>query len=293
MLEVCNKNDHPLRAGAGAEFFMEYGHRFEEITKVPYDYFSFLVEMQGIKTQPIISRVEIMGRLFSKELVDKPNFNMNLGMYQHFDLFDSDTIRQEKPYLFLPCSVPYKLGTPASVGAGAMFRYVPARDLNFDGYLHLNAVIIAGTLTDFYRDYHRNYNWGSGFSVKAGLNWALQSDKVSVKLTNQLYRIYTWNGVEYPLDWSETHTEMPPDVMGDKSNAIFNHFEAVVNYNIWQKFYITAGIDLYHRSTHYFGYEITLPRPHQTTLPQPGKVITNPIIRSDQLALRLMLKYKF
>ena len=285
MLAVRNKDDKPTRAGVAAELNIEYGNRFEESTKVPYDYFSFLVEMEAMKTQPIINRVEIMGRLFSQEVIDRKDLNVNLGFYQHFDLFDSDTIRQEKPSLFLPCSVPYKLGTPASFGGGAMFRYVPAPLLHFDGFLHLNAVLIAGTLTDFYRDYHRNYNWGSGFSLKAGINWALPNDRVSVKITDQLYRIYTWRGIDYPGKWSLTHEEMPPDVLGDKSNAIFNHFETVVNCKLWKKLYLTAGLDLYHRSTHYFGYIVKLP--------DTGKVLTNPIVRSNQLALRLMLKYKF
>lgn len=74
-----------------------------------------------------------------------------------------------------------------------MFRYAPTKLMSFDGYLHFNGVILAGVLTDFYRDYHRNYNWGSGFSVKAGLNWALSDDRISVKIANQFYKIYTWS----------------------------------------------------------------------------------------------------
>lgn len=285
MLAMRNKNNRSTRAGAAAELNVEYGNRFEETTKVPYDYFSFLLEVQGMKTQPIINRVEIMGRLFSQEVIDRKDLNVNLGFYQHFDFFDSDSIRQEKPSRVLPCLVPYKLGTPASFGGGAMFRYVPAPALCFDGFLHLNAVVIAGTLTDFYRDYNRNYNWGSGFSIKAGLNWALPNDKVSVKLINHLYRLYTWRGIDYPGNWSMTNQEMPPDMLGDKSNAIFDHFGAVLNYKIWKKLYLTASVDLYHRSTHYFGYVIKLS--------DTGKILTNPTIRSNQIALRLMFKYKF
>lgn len=104
------ENDEGSRAGAVAEINIEYGDKFTETTKAPYDYFSFLMELQGIKSQPLLSRVEIMGRLLSKEILDKQNLNLNVGLYQHFDYFDSDTIRPERSVLYFPCSVPYKMG---------------------------------------------------------------------------------------------------------------------------------------------------------------------------------------
>ncbi|MDE6341851.1 MAG: DUF3943 domain-containing protein, partial [Muribaculaceae bacterium] len=113
------------RIGAAAQINIEYGDRFEETTKVPYDYFSFLLEIQAMKTQPLISRIEIMGRLLSKELIDEQRFNLNAGLYQHFDYFDSDTIRSVRKDEIIPEIVPYKLGTPASVGGGMMARYIP------------------------------------------------------------------------------------------------------------------------------------------------------------------------
>ena len=86
--------DEGTRTGVSAEINIEYGDKFEEETKAPYDYFSFLMEIQGIKTQPLLSRVEIIGRLLAKEVVNKNNFKASVGMYQHFDFFDSDTIKR-------------------------------------------------------------------------------------------------------------------------------------------------------------------------------------------------------
>ncbi len=128
------KNDEGKRAGVAAEIRIEYGDRFACSGKTPYDYFTFLMELQAIKTQPLLSRVEITGRLLSKELYDRRNLNLSVGMYQHFDYFDSDTIRAERntTHLF-PCTVPYKLGTPASIGAGSMVRYKPIPSMTIDG----------------------------------------------------------------------------------------------------------------------------------------------------------------
>lgn len=276
------ENDEGSRAGAAAEINIEYGDRFAETTKAPYGYFSFLMELQGIKSQPLLSRVEIMGRLLSKEVLDRKNVSLNVGLYQHFDYFDSDTIRPERNALYFPCSVPYKMGTPASVGGGAMFRYVPSKLMSLDGYVHLNGVILAGVLTDFYRDYHRNYNWGSGFSVKAGLNWGLADDRLSVRIADQFYRIYTWNGYDVNYDWSLTPEGKPVDVQGDASNSSFNHLEASVNYRLWKRLYLTGGIDYYSRRTQYNGMLI---RFNNTS-------VSNPIVHSKQLGFHLMLTYK-
>ena len=276
------ENDEGSRAGAVAEINIDYGDRFAESTKAPYDYFSFLMELQGIKSQPLLSRVEIIGRLLSKEIVKKKDMDLNVGLYQHFDFFDSDTIRPERNAAYFPCSVPYKMGSPNSIGGGAMFRYAPTKLMSFDGYLYLNGVILAGVLTDFYRDYHRNYNWGSGFSVKAGLNWALSDDRISVKIANQFYKIYTWSGYDANYDWSLTPEGEPVDVHGDASHSLFNHLEASVNYRLWKRLFLTSGIDFYLRRTEYTDMSI---RMGNTT-------ISSPIVRSKQLGFHLMLTYK-
>ena len=154
-------NDEGAHAGACAEIKLEYGDKYEENTREPYDYFSFLMELQAMKSQPVLSRVEIMGRLLSKEIFTHRHGNLNVGLYQHFDFFDSDTIRPERDgSKLIPCAVPYKLASPASLGGGAIARYVPSPSVNFEGFVHINALILGGVLTDFYRDYHRNYNWG-------------------------------------------------------------------------------------------------------------------------------------
>lgn len=269
------------RAGVAAEINVEYGDRYAETTKAPYDYFSFLMAFQAIKSQPLLSRLEIMGRLLSKEIVDEDNFNVNIGLYQHFDYFDSDTIRPEKNAYTFPCSVPYKLGAPASVGVGAMFRYVPSKSVSWDGYVHFNGIILAGVLTDFYRDYNRNYNWGSGLSVKAGMDLAL-GGRVSLRLANQHYQIYTWNGYDAEFNWSLTPDGKPVNVQGDASHSSFNHFEAFVNYRLFKRLYLTGGADLYTRRTKYNGMRIKM----------GNAEIGTPIIDSKQLGLHLMFAYR-
>jgi hypothetical protein len=275
--------DEGKRAGAAAEINIEYGDKFVDETKAPYDYFSFLMEVQGIKTQPLLSRVEIIGRLLSTEIVDKKKFKASVGMYQHFDFFDSDTIKRSNPQRspLFPCVVPYKLGAPASVGAGAVAQYTPSKEYVFDGYVHANGLILAGILTDFYRDYHRDYNWGSGFSVKAGINASLFKNRLNINMANQFYKIYTWIGYDPNVDWSTTPDGKPIDIQGDRSRSTFNHLNATLKYRLMKKIALSTGVDFYWRSTYY----------NDLLLRDGGALVSYPTVYSKQIGTHLMLTY--
>lgn len=280
--------------GPAAEINIEYGDRFENSTRIPYDYFSFLIELQAIRTQPILGRMEIMGRLLSKEIIDKEHFNMNVGLYQHFDFFDSDTIRPPEKKELIPEIVPYKLGVPASVGGGMMVRFIPNQKTSLDGFLHLNAVLLAGVSTDFYRDYHRNYSWGSGFSVKAGLNWALSNDKWSVKIANQFYWTRTKNNFGASDYWmiSPSGNSIELDG-GDSGTTLFNHLEASVNYRLHKNLYLTAGMDFYSRNTRYSDLIMKVTDNPRNPDSFPNYIVGFPVWESKQIGAHLMLTYKF
>ena len=179
-LLAFHNEDRLAKFGGIAQIDITYGDRFAS-SKTPYDYFSFHGELNLMPTQPLLSRIEIQGRLLSRELIDSRKYNLSLGMYQHFDFFDSDTISLQTPgNPFKPCNVPYKLGTPASIGGGLMFKYDNDPQWMVDAYTHLNGVILGGILSDYYRFYHRNYNWASGFSLKFGANLTLLEKIVSI-----------------------------------------------------------------------------------------------------------------
>ena len=276
-------NDEGGAVGIAAKVNIEYGDRFSHSSSTPYDYFSFLLEANFMKPQPLISRVEIIGRLLSHEIVENRKWHLSAGLYQHFDYFDSDTIKQRAPRqnMLWPCVVPYKLGTPASVGGGLCARFNPSRRLAIDGFLHANGVILGGVLTDFYRDYHRNYNWASGFSIKAGLNLVTARDRLNISITNQFYRLYTWKGYDMNYNWSTTPEGGPVDVQGDASHAIFNHLEAAVRYRLWRGLGLQLGLDFYRRHTHY----------ESVTVKVDNHIFYEPRVESKQIGCHLMFTY--
>lgn len=272
-------NDEGTKTGAVAEIDIEYGDKYVEQSKTPYDWFSFFMELQAVKTQPLLSRVEIVGRLLSKEVLDRQNLNLSVGVYQHFDFFDSDTIKwNDNPSRLSPCVVPYKFGTPASLGVGAVARYQPIKSVVLNGFAHANAVILGGILTDFYRVYHRNYNWGSGFSIKAGLDCSFFDDKLLLGIREHHYKLYTWKGYDPNYDWSLTPNGKPVNVLGDGSNSSFNHFEVQLGYKVAKRLHLTGEFGLFKRHTNYSDLVV-----EQTHYPR---------IESKQIDLELTLTCK-
>ena len=154
--------------------------------------------------------------------------------------------------------------------------------------MHLNVVPLAGVLTDFYREYHRNYSWGMGYSVKAGLNWALANDKFSVKVANQFYKIITKNNFDSNFIWHSAPGLEIEIEGGDRGNSSFNHLEGAVNYKLHNNIYITGGIDYYIRTTWYDNMKILWKHPNNRNSTE-----CYPCVQSKQLGTHLMLTYKF
>lgn len=277
--------DNGTKVGLALGLEMEYGNRFAEADDRPYDYFKLRGDFNLMKTQPVLSRVEIIGRLLSREIHDTERSRLSVGLYQHFDYFDSDTIKAPNHYESTahPCVVPYKLGTPASFGGGIMWRFAPTAGTCLDASLHANGVLLAGILTDYYRDYHRNYNWGSGFSIKGDAELMLIPDRLYFNFSDRFYWLYTWNGYGRHPNWAMTPEGAPQNTQGDKSRATFNCFEADLKYRLAERFHILFGIDVYHRVTKYLSPVITASR-HVTHSDE---------VRSSQLSLQLGLLYSF
>lgn len=285
-LLVFHNGDDMAKAGLSARIYLEYGDRFSPETRHPYDYFSFLLDLDVMKTQPLLNRVEIMGRLLSRSLIDTHKTDLSIGMYQHFDYFDSDTISKEQPALpLMPCQVPYKFGTPASIGGGLTLQHTECNRWRLDAYAHVNAVILGGILSDFYRFYHRNYNWGSGFSLKGGFNFNMPRKRFNAGADARFFRLYTWDGYRDQGNFTGPDGR-PLNIQGDRSNGSFFNLNIHANYRIFTRLYATLSFDWYRRYSHYPDISLRFTDQYGNMSGTDG-----PIITSDQLGLKLMLTY--
>lgn len=261
---VYNGEYHNIHHGAAIHLDAEYGDRFEVKSTKPYDYFTIKAQLQMMKSQPILSQIEIKGRLLAREIFDSYRSKGSIGLYQHFDFYDSDTIDNLK-------KVPFKLGIPASIGVGFMFRDVERHHWIYDFFAHVNGIALGSILSDHYQTDERNYNWASGFSVKGGFNLVFGKDNLSFSLSHNYFRLFTWKGYPYGTDLRLVNFRIL-NTMGDASVASLNMTEARIDFKLWRKLFGTVLFTNYLRSSHYkhFSY-----------------------VKSHTNSLELMLSYKF
>lgn len=248
--------------GFASQIDVEYGDRFEESSK-PYDYFTVKAELQAMREQPLLSEIEIKGRLLDREIMKSSKAFASVGLYQHFDFYDSDTIKKYD-------KVPYKLGIPACVGVGVLYRDGDRRRCVFDAYAHANVVILGSILSDHYQTDERNYNWASGFSLKGGFNIVVDKNRFAFTLNHSYYRLFSWVGYRYGTDLNKVNFRTL-NVMGDHSAASFNVTEARLDFKLMRRLYATLSATSYIRSTRYRDY---------------------PSVLSSSGSLRAMLTYK-
>lgn len=244
VMEFSHDGVRDTRIGGTLGITMEYGDRFEVHSAKPYDYFTFHANLNFITHQPLLSRLNVQGRLLARELLDNHADDLSIGLYQDFDYYDSDSVSTALR------KVPYKLGVPASLGAGLMYRNRLTPRMVFDADLHVNAVILGGILTDWFNLDQRNYNLGSGFSLKGGLQLTWDKEKFCVSATTAFYRLFTWKGYSPKVNLHEVNYKTF-NVMGDYSQASFAMTEVNAQLRLWRKLYLGLQLNYFYRHTKY------------------------------------------
>ncbi|PXV64485.1 uncharacterized protein DUF3943 [Dysgonomonas alginatilytica] len=247
-VRVLELQDEILDKGVGftTTVSVEYGDRYEDESTKPFDYFTIQANLNIQKSQPVLGQINIIGRLWASQLVDSSKDYLGIGIYQHFDYYDSDTISKKSN------EIPYKLAAPAAVGVGLIHKSKRFADWDFNSYVHLNGIILGASLSDHYRVSNRNYNLGSGFGWKTGINISYK-DKIGVSWLYEGYRLFTWKGYAEGTDLENVDYEHL-NAQGDNSNATFNLTTFRVDLKLRDKIHLTGTATGYRRSTHYKYY---------------------------------------
>lgn len=149
-----------------------------------------------------------------KQVWSKGPRSLAAGIFQHFDYYDSELKSNSSQTV-----APYRISEAAAVGGGLIYYKRGTPDNKVDVYAELygTGVALGASISDYLRLEERDYNLGSGYSVKAftGLaydkRWAFLID-----LEN--YHIFTWKGYEPDIDWNAVDpTKL--NVQGDAGNA--------------------------------------------------------------------------
>ncbi len=206
------------------EFGMEYGDAYDNEENKPFDYFVSNVCFGLSGNQPLINRLNLMGRIWGTPVSNGDHFEADLGIFQHFNFYNSEAVKDGTDL------VPYRISEAASVGPGFICRFPQFEEfMNLEQRIFLSGILLGGSLGDYIHIGERDYNMGSGFSVKVQNHMDIYKYGF-LDFDANYFHIFTWKGLT-PEEWKQW--EGAPErvldyinVQGDPGNAHLLAFNA-------------------------------------------------------------------
>lgn len=229
---------------------LDYGDPFSDPVYSPYEWFQVRVGLEFFSNQPLITQFSTIGALWGKQIFVKDQRTLSLGVFQHFDYYDSQNIQDSERKV-----VPYRISEAVAAGPGLLYNRRATKSDNVDVYgeLYLNGIGLGASVSDYYKAGERDYNMGSGYSVKmfTGLTY---NKRWSFLLKSENYHIFTWKGYDPDIDWN-TVDPKTLNVQGDNSNARLTVLSTSIVYFSQKKWNIALSNRYFQRKTHYKYYD--------------------------------------
>lgn len=224
-------------------FNLVYGNPFDGETTKPYDYFTLDATFGLSSNQPLITGLHLLGRLWSVPVEVSKGTEMEFGIFQHFNYYDSQPVKDGTSL------VPYRISEAASFGPGIIYRFPQVGNLTrFEQRVFLDGILLGGSLTDYYNVIDRDYNMGSGYSVKA-ISFMEFGKVATFQIGADYYRIFTWKGYE-GKDLATTDP-LYLNAQGDKGNASLLVLNARFGLALSNRLNLDFNVSNYWRDTHY------------------------------------------
>lgn len=192
-------------------FHLLYGDPFNSKTTAPYDYFTANLSVGFTGNQPIIHGFHLTGRLWSELVYDGKEGQTLFGIFQHFNYYNSKPVKDGSSL------TPYRISEAAAFGPGMIWRFPEIGNKNMlEQSVFADLILLGGTKSDYYSFINRDYNMGSGYSLKSRTQMTFPHFG-RLNLALDYYRIFTWKGYE-----KKNYTTIDPlylNAQGDKSNA--------------------------------------------------------------------------
>ena len=217
----------------------------------PYDFFDIEANSAFGGGQPMVNTLNIVGRLWSTPILDKKDMAGEFGIYQHFNYYDAKPIEDGSDL------TPYRISEAAGFGPGFVFSLPQMGYLSkMEQRIFASGILLGGTKSDFFNVIERDYNMGSGFSIKS--NTQLDFGRYGRIILNAKYfRLWTWKGYEdkdlqpYVDGTADLHYL---NVQGDNSNAALLVINPVIEMHLSRQWSLNLSGAYYARRTHYNYY---------------------------------------
>ena len=241
-----------LNKGASSGFVrlkVEHGSLFKTYDR-PYDYFSVQADVI-IRKQFSMGDVSLLGRIWSRNYSPKADKKMVFGVFQHFDYITKDTSENSKK------AVPVQISGAAVVGTGLIIsRPVFGHKAILENSVYTNIVLLGGTHSDYYSVIDRNYNLGSGYSIKSfnSLHWGVKNE---LRMNYHLLHLFTWQNKIDSL-YYKTLDPHYLDVQGTPGNTQIHMLQAGYGHRFSKRFAADIDMFFYHRESRYNDFEMVI-----------------------------------
>lgn len=228
---------------------LDYGDPHNDDFYSPYEWFKMRAGFDFFSKQPLITQVNVIGPLWGKKVWEKNERALTVGVFQHFDYYDSQLKTKEGELM-----APYRISQAAAIGGGVLYKK-SAPDVKVDLFadFYLNGILLGASATDHFKVDERDYNLGSGYSNKAYFG-LIYNKRWFFQLNTENYHIFTWKGYDPDIDWS-TVNPRTLNVQGDEGNTRLTVFSVQAGYFSGKKWNVTITNRYFSRETHYRFFE--------------------------------------
>ena len=167
-------------------FSLIYNDPFEIEGNVPFEHFTARMLFNMFAHQPIIGDVNICASIWGREHDYKNGNELFAGIFQNYSYYNSGRMDNESN------EVPFRISETVSYGPGVLYRM----KLHENNTLALNGFVSGVALCDYYQFHDRDYNMGSGYSIRLNGLFTLQR-RFGIYLGFENYHIFTWKGYEH------------------------------------------------------------------------------------------------
>lgn len=207
-------------------FAINYGNPYNDSFYSPYEWFRFQICLDMFSGQPLVSQANAIGAIWGKSIWEKGTRFLTLGIFQHFDYYNSQMRSKFKETI-----APYKISEAAAMGVGFIYqkKTTPADNVDIYAEGYANGIALGASVSDHFRIDNRDYNLGSGYSVKlySGITW---KKRWSFLLNMENYHIFTWKGYDPDIDLGQVDPETF-NAQGDEGHANMSVFSASLAYS--------------------------------------------------------------
>lgn len=220
-----------------------YGDPFNEEENKPYDFFTANVTLGLSGNQPLVNQVHLCGRLWGTPINTGTSLKTEFGIFQHFNYYDSSPVKDGSN------TVPFRISEAAAFGPGIIYSFPKVGNLaKLVQQVYVDGILLGGSLTDYYNVIDRDYNMGSGYSIKT--NTYIEFENYGrFAFTADYYHIYTWKGYENK-DLS-TIDPIYLNAQGDKSDAALLVLRPRIEIDLVRNLQFIVDVAYYFRTTYY------------------------------------------